>query len=82
MANRRWRGVRCSGGCEAAALCLLYGLARTPEAKALAAAVTAFLRHVQALPWDSTAASATLVTNDQAFPRAPGLTVEDQRVEG
>jgi tRNA(fMet)-specific endonuclease VapC len=36
---------------------LLYGLARKPGATALAAAVGAFLRHVQALPWDSEAAS-------------------------
>lgn len=36
---------------------LLYGLARKPEAKSLAAAVTAFLKHVQALPWDSMAAA-------------------------
>jgi len=87
---------------------LLYGLARKPAAAALAAAVAAFLRHVQALPWDSEAAArygvlraaleaagtplggmdtliaahamatdATLVTNDQAFRRVPGLGVED-----
>ena len=36
---------------------LLYGLARKPGARALAAAVAAFLRHVQALPWDSNAAA-------------------------
>lgn len=91
---------------------LLYGLARKPEAKALAAAVMAFLRHVQVLPWDSPvaarygplragleaagtplgsmdtliaahalAAGATLVTNDQAFRRVPGLMVEDWRAE-
>jgi tRNA(fMet)-specific endonuclease VapC len=36
---------------------LLYGLAKKPGASALAAAVTAFLRHVQALPWDSQAAT-------------------------
>ncbi len=91
---------------------LLYGVARKPEAKALAAAVTTFLRHVQVLPWDSAAASsygalragleasgtplggmdtliaahalavsATLVTNDQAFRRVPGLMVEDWRAE-
>lgn len=35
---------------------LLYGLARKPGATTLSAAVTAFLRHVQALPWDSEAA--------------------------
>lgn len=35
---------------------LHYGLARKPGATALAAAVAAFLRHVQALPWDSEAA--------------------------
>lgn len=87
---------------------LLYGLARKPSATALAAAVSAFLRHVQALPWESEAAArygalraeleaagtplggmdmliaahalaigAVLVTNDQAFRRAPGLTIED-----
>lgn len=36
---------------------LLYGLAKKPAASALAAAVTAFLKHVQALPWDSLAAA-------------------------
>jgi tRNA(fMet)-specific endonuclease VapC len=36
---------------------LLYGLARKPGASTLAAAVSAFLRHVQALPWDSEAAA-------------------------
>lgn len=87
---------------------LRYGLARKPGATALAAAVQAFLRHVQALPWDSDAAvrygvlraeleaagtplggmdtliaahalaiGATLVTNDRAFRRVPGLIVED-----
>jgi tRNA(fMet)-specific endonuclease VapC len=35
---------------------LLYGLARKPGATALAAAVSAFLRHVQTLAWDSDAA--------------------------
>lgn len=36
---------------------LLYGPARKPGATALAAAVSAFLRHVQAQPWDSEAAA-------------------------
>lgn len=36
---------------------LHYGLARKPGASALAAAVSAFLRHVQALPWGSAAAA-------------------------
>lgn len=36
---------------------LLYGLAKKPEALALAVAVKAFLKHVQALPWDSQAAA-------------------------
>lgn len=36
---------------------LLYGLARKPGATALAATVSTFLRHVQALPWDSVAAA-------------------------
>lgn len=36
---------------------LLYGLARKPGATALAAAVSAFLRHVHALPWESEAAA-------------------------
>jgi tRNA(fMet)-specific endonuclease VapC len=36
---------------------LLYGLARKPEASALAAAVRAFLKHVQSLPWDTQAAA-------------------------
>jgi tRNA(fMet)-specific endonuclease VapC len=36
---------------------LLYGLARKPEASALAAAVQTFLKHVQSLPWDSQAAT-------------------------
>lgn len=35
---------------------LRYGLARKPGATTLAAAVSAFLRHVQAMPWDSEAA--------------------------
>jgi tRNA(fMet)-specific endonuclease VapC len=35
---------------------LRYGLARKPGATTLAAAVAAFLRHVQAMPWDSEAA--------------------------
>lgn len=33
-----------------------YGLARKPGATMLAVAVSAFLRHVQAMPWDSEAA--------------------------
>lgn len=36
---------------------LLYGLARKPGATSLAAAVSSFLLHVQALPWDSQAAT-------------------------
>lgn len=36
---------------------LLYGLARKPGATTLSAAVSAFLQHVQAMPWDCEAAS-------------------------
>ncbi len=36
---------------------LLYGLARKPGATTLSAAVSACLQHVQAMPWDSEAAS-------------------------
>jgi tRNA(fMet)-specific endonuclease VapC len=37
---------------------LLYGLARRPGAAALQAAVEAFLKHVQSVPWDADAAAA------------------------
>lgn len=56
MARLRAQSVTAVGISAITEAELRYGLARKPGATALATAVTAFLRHVQTLPWDSDAA--------------------------